>query len=221
METVGNHPNVVGFCGACSIPPHMCLVTPYMRNGSVYDVLVSRREPVELPLILQMAGDAAAGVLHLHSEGVIHRDLAARNLLVDDNYRVKVSDFGMSRIKMAGVGRTETSFGPVKWMAPEALRSREYSTASDSWSFGIVLWEMMARAEPHSELSNVDVAIRVVRDRLLPTPGDDWPELLVSTMQRCWQMEPAARPSMAELVEVLAVLREAAAAKVRAVDGAG
>jgi serine/threonine protein kinase len=107
----------VRFCGVCVTRPNLCIVTQYFANGSLENLLI-KREPkpsLDLRTLVSMAKDIASGILHLHMEGVIHRDLAVRNLLVDDNMSVRVADFGMSRIKQASVGHTNSSVGPLKW----------------------------------------------------------------------------------------------------------
>ncbi len=82
----------------------------------------------------------ARGVHHLHSESIIHRDLAARNILLTANMESKVADFGLSRqlLNKEGNNYTKSSFGPLKWMAPEAILHKKYSPASDAFSFGVV-----------------------------------------------------------------------------------
>jgi hypothetical protein len=114
---------------------------------------------------------------HLHSEGVIHRDVAARNVLVDAHLHVRVADFGFARLKEAGRsggagGYTASDVGPVKWSAPEAIRRRRYSEASDVFSFGVLLYEMVAQGAPWRGHSNMDVVVLVcqvchIRGRLL------------------------------------------------------
>ncbi|MES1912702.1 MAG: hypothetical protein MHM6MM_004936, partial [Cercozoa sp. M6MM] len=139
MELLGNHPSIVNFCGVCVEPPHLALVTEWLPGGSVKDMIErpAGSDPgrdagaLNLHTVLQMAISAAAGVLHLHAEGVIHRDLAARNLLVDhrDLSSVRVTDFGISRLKLKAeqVAHTESNVGPVMWMAPESIERQQYS----------------------------------------------------------------------------------------------
>ena len=105
----------------------------------------------------------ASGLLHLHMEGIVHRDLAARNVLLSGDYTPKVSDFGMSRITSSSekTGITSKDVGPVKydtfiitltqirWMSPESVLNREYSTKSDVWSFGVTVFEVLTQTDPY------------------------------------------------------------------------
>ncbi|CAN0190357.1 unnamed protein product, partial [Hapterophycus canaliculatus] len=122
---VCNHNCVVQFVGVL-LRPVPSVVTMFMENGSVEDMLVSSDSPATKPLVVRMAIEAAKGVIHLHREGVVHRDLASRNLLLDDGFHVRISDFGFSRVKRecASRGYTRSDMGPIKWTSPEAMRKR-------------------------------------------------------------------------------------------------
>lgn len=139
---------------------------------------------------------------HMHEERVIHRDLAARNVLVDEHFHVRVTDFGFAR-QLGGptdAGETKSIIGPVRWMSPENLR-RVYSSSSDVWSFGVVLWELvMGGAEPWHGLALGDVCARVAQretlEQFLPADAD---AALKNMMRACWRYNAADRPSMALL----------------------
>jgi serine/threonine protein kinase len=141
MARVCNHDHVIQFVGIV-VQPCPCVVTIFCAGGSVEDLLVTSeyRQEVAYSTVVRMALEAARGILHLHLEGVIHRDLAARNLLLDSNLHVRVGDFGFSRVKAAAVskGYTKSDMGPIRWLAPEAMRKKTYSEASDVFSFGVV-----------------------------------------------------------------------------------
>ncbi|KAG7253478.1 hypothetical protein CRUP_033812 [Coryphaenoides rupestris] len=92
--------------------------------------------------------------------GYVHRDLAARNILVNSNLVCKVSDFGLSRVLEDDPEAEYTTRGgkiPIRWTAPEAIAYRKFTSASDVWSYGIVMWEVMSYGErPYWEMSNQD-----------------------------------------------------------------
>mmetsp|Transcript_20958 Transcript_20958/g.29294 ORF Transcript_20958/g.29294 Transcript_20958/m.29294 type:complete len:1024 (+) Transcript_20958:143-3214(+) len=170
MERVANHPRVVRFLGVCATPGQpLCIVTEFLPGGAV-DKLLRSEKTLSLPLRMRWARDCASGVLHLHAERIIHRDIAARNLLVDKNMRVKVTDFGMSRIRgnsynsnSKDVDTTKSTVGPVRWMAPEAIVHQHYSEKSDTYSFGVTLWELVTRGQPYKGYANLQVALRAYR----------------------------------------------------------
>ncbi|KAL6064370.1 Serine/threonine-protein kinase STY46 [Balamuthia mandrillaris] len=208
MHLLGNHPNIVSFVGAATNQEEgtPCLVTQFCRNGSLYDLLCKKQTKLPWVTMVKMARDASSGLLHLHAEGVIHRDIAARNVLVGDNYNVYISDFGLSRVKKAAhsANRTQSTIGPIKYMAPEAIRCREYSEKSDAFSFGILLWEMWTRSkEPFPELPPAAVAQKVAYEGLrLSIPEDcdpTWKKLMLS----CWNEDPALRPDFRTINKIL------------------
>jgi len=143
----------------------------------------------------------AAGMLHLHREGLVHRDLAARNVLLGAGYQVKISDFGMSRIvnQEDTSNKTSSDSGPLKWMAPELILTRTYSTQSDVWSFAVTVWEIVSRQNPYPNLDPVQTAIQVTRNGLrLPIP-QNCPIVLVEIMNACFQDRPENRPDLGSI----------------------
>jgi len=140
-------------------------------------------------------------MLHLHSEKIIHRDLAARNILLTENFDPKVSDFGLSRYKQASedTGKTKSDVGPLKWMAPESIRMKTYSTASDVWSYGVVMWELVARVEPYQDLDPVNAAMAVCHQHRRLIVPESCDSTLGDVMQKCWTDEPEKRPSFKDI----------------------
>lgn len=197
MHVVGNHPCVVKFIGVCTKQGHFCIVSEFCAKGSL-ERLVRGNNRASIPLrtIVQMARDAAAGILHLHCESVIHRDIAARNIMIGDNYSAHVGDFGFARVKDKNASSAFTStIGPAKYMAPEAIKEKKYSEKSDAFSFGVLLWEMVTGKEPwEDQKSLVEIAIGVSsRGWRLPIP-DNCPPQLADLMHRCWATDPKERP---------------------------
>jgi serine/threonine protein kinase len=187
---------------------HFALVLKFCPKGSLYDLLITKRKKLPWVTIVGMARDAAAGILHLHREHVIHRDIAARNCLVGENYNVFISDFGLARVKEDDVGQTQSNIGPVKWMAPEAITRRQYSEASDAFSYGVLLWEMTTRRIPWSGLNAAQVMIAVTQQNTrLKIPANCDPVFRM-IMKSVWQENPAKRMKFETILKKLTSYHE-------------
>jgi len=185
--------------------PNLCLVVEYVDGGSLDQLLLTKKNiNIELSVVKQIIMGIAAGMYHLHAEGIIHRDLASRNILLTQNFQAKVSDFGMSRANNEdNYNKTNTEVGPLKWMPPESILRRMYSTKSDVFSFGVVIWEILTRQVPYQGLNAVEAAIQVATQGLrLPIPEDS-PPLLAELMRMCWRENADERPTFNEICEKL------------------
>ena len=138
---------------------------------------------------------------YLSSHHYVHRDLAARNTLVGESLTVKISDFGLSRdIYSADYYRVQSkSLLPVRWMPPESILYGKFTTESDVWAFGVVLWEIYSFGlQPYYGYSNSEV-IEMIRSRqLLPCP-EDCPSRMYAFMVECWHEIPTRRPHFNEI----------------------
>ncbi|XP_077343356.1 ephrin type-A receptor 7 isoform X2 [Lithobates pipiens] len=159
--------------------------------------------------VIQLVGmlrGIAAGMRYLADMGYVHRDLAARNILVNSNLVCKVSDFGLSRVIDDDADAVYTTTGgkiPVRWTAPEAIQYRKFTSASDVWSYGIVMWEVMSYGErPYWDMSNQDVIKAIEEGYRLPAPMD-CPACLHQLMLDCWQKERGERPKFEQIVGIL------------------
>ncbi|KAL0901343.1 hypothetical protein ABMA27_006622 [Loxostege sticticalis] len=162
--------------------------------------------PPTLQNILQMAIEIADGMAYLSAKKFVHRDLAARNCMVAGDLTVKVGDFGMTRdIYETDYYRKGTKgLLPVRWMSPESLKDGVFSSSTDVWSYGVVLWEMATLAmQPYQGLSNEQVVRYVVSGGVMERP-EHCPDRLYELMRACWAHRPAARPSFLRLVADLA-----------------
>eukprot|EP01094_Clydonella_sp_ATCC50884_P023277 TRINITY_DN5531_c0_g1_i1.p1 TRINITY_DN5531_c0_g1~~TRINITY_DN5531_c0_g1_i1.p1 ORF type:complete len:829 (-),score=238.19 TRINITY_DN5531_c0_g1_i1:264-2750(-) len=196
-----SHENVLTCLGA-SLDTELFIITEFMGKGNMSECL--QNEP-NLPwsLKIQMAIDAAMGMLHLHSREtpIVHRDLKSLNLLVDEQYRVKVADFGLSK---ATSGKSLNSkVGSLNWAAPEILlRRAAYTPQSDVYSFGMVLYELVTEHPPFQNMNPLQV-VRAIDSGELPQLPDGTNEEYVSLVEDCWRDEPLDRPGFAEIVERL------------------
>nr|UDO46925.1 ser/thr kinase [Pandoravirus massiliensis] len=196
--TAVRHPYVVAFVGACVAPPNLCVVTEFVRRGSMRRVLDDHSTKITWIERMRMLRTAAVGVAYLHGAvGIVHRDLKSSNLLVTDDHSVKVADFGFARIKEANA--TMTRCGTPCWTAPEVIRGARYSEKVDVYSFGIVMWEVVTRRRPFADRGFADVALAVL-DGVRPAIPSSCPSDLAKLMTACWDADPDARPSMEEVV---------------------
>uniref|UniRef100_A0A3B5LSJ5 receptor protein-tyrosine kinase n=1 Tax=Xiphophorus couchianus TaxID=32473 RepID=A0A3B5LSJ5_9TELE len=201
-----DHPNVIRLEGVVTHSKPVMIITEYMENGSLDAFL--RRHDGQFTII-QLVGllrGVAAGMTYLSNLGYIHRDLAARNILVNSNLVCKVSDFGLSRVLEDDPDAAYTTSGgkiPIRWTAPEAIAYRKFSSSSDVWSYGVVMWEVMSYGErPYWNLTNRDVIKSVEEGYRLPAPMG-CPAALHTLMLDCWQKDRNERPRFCQIVTVL------------------
>uniref|UniRef100_A0A4W5NGA4 Ephrin type-A receptor 7 n=1 Tax=Hucho hucho TaxID=62062 RepID=A0A4W5NGA4_9TELE len=201
-----DHPNVVHLEGVVTRGKPVMIVIEYMENGSLDAFLRKHDGQFTVIQLVGMLRGIAAGMRYLSDMGYVHRDLAARNVLVNSNLVCKVSDFGLSRVIDDDPEAVYTTTGgkiPVRWTAMEAIQYRKFTSASDVWSYGIVMWEVMSYGErPYWDMSNQDVIKAIEEGYRLPAPMD-CPPGLHQLMLDCWQKDRADRPKFDQIVGIL------------------
>jgi len=201
------HPNIVWFFGLYqSASNDFFMVTEFLDGGNLRDFLLDKRT-LKFSILIHMAANACAGMVYLSSHGIVHRDLSARNLLVkqeDGGYVVKVADFGLSRFLESDyyISSKKSRF-PLKWTAIEAVKFGKYSSKSDVWSFGVVLWEILEYgAEPYFGMDSNEIKEFILKGNRLACP-QLCPETLYLMLLKCWSEDPTQRPTFKELFDNL------------------
>ncbi|CAB3228436.1 unnamed protein product [Arctia plantaginis] len=203
------HPNLVQLYGVCSKHRPIYIVTEYMRNGSLFNYL-RRTMPDQLgpAVLLDMCIQVCKGMAYLERHNYIHRDLAARNCLVGDENVVKVADFGLARYVLDDQYTSSggTKF-PIKWAPPEVLNYTRFSSKSDVWAFGVLMWEVFTCGKvPYGRMKNSEVVDMVVtRRQVLEKPKGCLNEIY-NVMRMCWRHTPEERPSFRVLKDDLSVI---------------
>ncbi|XP_048875792.1 tyrosine-protein kinase Fer isoform X2 [Brienomyrus brachyistius] len=204
-----DHPNIVKLIGVCTQRQPIYIVMELVPGGDFLSFLRKKKEDLKTKQLVKFALDAAAGMAYLELKNCIHRDLAARNCLVGDSNLLKISDFGMSRQEDDGI---YSSSGlkqiPIKWTAPEALNYGRYSSESDVWSYGILLWETFSLGVcPYPGMTNQQAREQVEKGYRMSCP-QKCPEEVYKIMQRCWEYKPENRPKFADIQKELAAIKK-------------
>jgi serine/threonine protein kinase len=208
MITLPPHPNVVRMYGVSIDGTQPIIVMEYCAGGSLDKLLYDKEQYISTEQKIRWVGEIAMGMSHLHKYNIVHRDLAARNILLSspnhNNAHLKISDFGMSRVLQKDIeGKTLNRIGPIRWMAPESIEEQVYSKKSDVWMFGVLIYEIVAQREPHTDKDPNDVPILIRDEGLTPTIPSDCPPLLRQLMQMCWNRQPEQRPSFETICNML------------------
>lgn len=221
-----SHPNIIALYGACTKKPHVCLVMEFAEAGSLYNVLHCRPKPRytmghAMSWALQTAEVSCLeverhtfpkltvsfqGVAYLHNMDpiMIHRDLKPPNLLLKEGGTLlKICDFGTVADKATYMTNNR---GSAAWMAPEVFESSKYSEKCDVFSFGIILWEVLAREQPFKDIEVSFGILWTIHKGNRPPLIEGCPKPIEDLMTSCWSKNAAERPSMDYVVEIMTEL---------------
>ncbi|XP_055710202.1 tyrosine-protein kinase Btk29A isoform X1 [Phlebotomus papatasi] len=203
--------NLVQLYGVCSKHRPIYIVTEYMKHGSLLNYLRRHEQSLigNMGLLLDMCIQVCKGMAYLERHNYIHRDLAARNCLVGSENVVKVADFGLARYVLDDQYTSSggTKF-PIKWAPPEVLNYTRFSSKSDVWAYGVLMWEVFTCGKmPYGRLKNTEVVERVQRGIILERPKACAKEIY-DIMKKCWAHSPEDRPSFRVLKEQLVLVAQ-------------
>uniref|UniRef100_A0A8B9TBJ7 Focal adhesion kinase 1 n=1 Tax=Anas platyrhynchos TaxID=8839 RepID=A0A8B9TBJ7_ANAPL len=203
-----DHPNIVKLIGVITENP-VWIIMELCTLGELRSFLQVRKYSLDLASLILYAYQLSMALAYLESKRFVHRDIAARNVLVSATDCVKLGDFGLSRY-MEDSTYYKASKGklPIKWMAPESINFRRFTSASDVWMFGVCMWEiLMHGVKPFQGVKNNDVIGRIENGERLPMPPN-CPPTLYSLMTKCWAYDPSRRPRFTELKAQLSTILE-------------
>ncbi|XP_058159749.1 tyrosine-protein kinase receptor Tie-1 isoform X2 [Dasypus novemcinctus] len=220
---LGHHPNIINLLGACENRGYLYIAIEYAPYGNLLDFLRKSRVLETDPAfarehgtastlssrqLLRFASDAANGMQYLSEKQFIHRDLAARNVLVGENLASKIADFGLSRGEEVYVKKTMGRL-PVRWMAIESLNYSVYTTKSDVWSFGVLLWEIVSLGgTPYCGMTCAELYEKLPQGYRMEQPRNCDDEVY-ELMRQCWRDRPYERPPFAQIALQLGRMLEA------------
>ncbi|KAH7699313.1 Protein F09A5.2, partial [Aphelenchoides avenae] len=224
MKTLGSHPHVLQMVGYLRTDEKTLLLLEYCADGDLLTLLREHRECVTLPTdtsclkesptcvrlndMMSYAWQVADGMTYLSAKKFIHRDLAARNVLVNQRC-LKIADFGLTRYSDDSLYTTKAGRLPIKWMSPEALKRAEFSTASDVWSFGVLLYEVFSAGNmPYPVVHPSEMLAHLEEGERLERP-EHASDQMYGIMRQCWSLEPAERPSFSRLRSDIQAILEA------------
>lgn len=206
------HPRLVKLYGLCTTPRDrpILIVVELVKNGALLQHLRKRKYEKQLhPVgdLVKIGLQVASGMAYLEAQKFIHRDLAARNVLIGEGISVKIADFGLARVIKDDVYHHNSNNKiPFKWTAPEAISFGQFTSKSDVWSYGILLFEIVTHGQmPYEGMDNQTAVKKIQQSYRLPQPAS-CPWELYNIMFRCWMENPEARPRFVDLKEEMSRL---------------
>ena len=198
------HPNVVLYMGASINKNEYYMISEYIPKGSLFDYIHVQKYKFNDYELINIAYEVAIALKYLHSRKITHCDLKSSNILLDENMKIKVSDFGLSRLKnLNSISENKGRIGTPHWMPPEIMKAGKYEMSSDVFSYGMILWELLTGEIPYYGL-NPNQIIGLVADcrKIVEVPKLGHVALR-ALVKNCLIYEPEKRPSFDYIISYL------------------
>lgn len=198
------HKNVVTFHGIVIKSAENAMVVMELVNGGGLHVYLRKNKDVPMKTKVGYATDLAVGLVYLHSKGCMHRDVACRNCLLDiKNNIVKITDFGLSK-QGESYKIPDNEPLPIRWQAPEVIKTRIYTAKCDVYSYAITVWEIFHNAEtPFTGIDNKTIKEKISDPRFRPPCETSLPIVIQRVIKACWRGNRKKRPVMSQAARYL------------------
>ena len=197
-------PYVVQLYGGCLEPERNCYVMEYAANGSLDKLLLKSFQQLDIKQKHEIAINIAKGLRYLHSKKILHRDLKSSNILLDKDFRAKISDFGLSKSQHASIATATAKTNNIAWQAPEwFIPNTTYTAAADIYSYGMILWQLFSGKNPGMAFTSEQELISKIMGGYRETLVKHTPKEYVALIKGCWLPKPTDRPNIDDIIKTL------------------
>lgn len=198
------HPNIVLYIGSSVHKDSYYMITENIAKGSLFDYIHNKNNILNEKTQIRIAYQIAIAMRYLHAKNITHCDMKSSNILLNDDFIIKLSDFGLSRmVNILNLNEVKGKFGTIHWMPPEIMRAKKYEEASDVFSYGMILWEMMTGKIPYHDLEqNQIVALVADCGKIVEVPRDG-NIALQKLIKNCLFYQPEKRSTFEAIVKFL------------------
>lgn len=204
--TIANlrHPNIVLYMGASLNKNDCYMISEYITKGSLFDHLHGNKQTLSETEQISIAYEIAVAIKYLHSRKILHCDLKSSNILLDENFKVKIGDFGLSKlVSLLNENENKGRIGTPHWMAPEVMNKGVYLEASDVFSYGMILWEMISGEIPYYGMTPSQIIGHVADFKKIVEPPLYSNSSLRKLVKNCLLYEPSKRPNFNQIIKFL------------------
>ncbi|XP_028109141.1 MAP3K epsilon protein kinase 1-like isoform X1 [Camellia sinensis] len=195
-----NHKNIVKYLGSLKTKTHLHIILEYVENGSLANIIKPNKfGPFPESLVVVYIAQVLEGLVYLHEQGVIHRDIKGANILTTKEGLVKLADFGVATKLTEADVNTHSVVGTPYWMAPEVIEMSGVCAASDIWSVGCTVIELLTCVPPYYDLQPMPALFRIVQDEQPPIPDGLSPDI-TDFLQQCFKKDARQRPDAKTLL---------------------